>query len=169
MLSRVFISYNKELANQLAELQAGSMYAMKNTVTYRKRKKTLQSLKPKLQVIEKRLKSKSDLDASFLSTDRDDIQFDASRLFDVLDADGNGELSYKELNTVLKLPPIPLREFANRMNQAGKAPPGTNYISRPVFTRYFLTALEASSHFEPTPDEAATLFDDLIIEAKNAK
>lgn len=171
MLWRVFVGYNQELVKEMADLQSQSMYSMKGAVMYRQRRKELQALKPKLQVIEKRLKSISNTGASGLSTETvtGDILFDASKLFDALDEDKNGDLSYKELNTVLKLEPIALREFTNRMNQAGKAPPGTNTISRPVFTRYFLTALQASSHFQPTPEEASILYDRLSEEAKQAK
>jgi hypothetical protein len=97
LLWQLCVGYNKELASQLSEMQAQSMYQMTSAVTFRQRRVKLQDLKPKLKVIEQRLKTISGKDASCLSTSKSsgDILFDASKLFDALDADGNGELDYR--------------------------------------------------------------------------
>jgi Ca2+-binding EF-hand superfamily protein len=145
------------------DMQELSKVSVANAVNFRNRKKQLQALKPKLAVIEKRIKKEKKVKANIISTESTtgDIVFDATKMFNLLDSDGNGTLSYQELNEALQLKPLALREFANRMNKAGKEPAGTTTISRPVFVKFFLSALEASSYFEPTPEEAAQLYDDI--------
>ena len=139
------------------------MISVRDAVSYRKRQQKLKDLKPKLQVIEKRMKSLGNADATALSTERADgsIKFNAQKLFEMLDEDGNGELSYEELNLVMQLKPMALREFTHRMNQAAREPEGTKTISRAVFAKHFLNVLEVSQQFEPSPAEAAQLFDEI--------
>jgi Ca2+-binding EF-hand superfamily protein len=148
---------------QLLDMQELSTVSVVNAINYRSRKKQLQALKPKLAVIETRVKKGKNIDANIISTDTvaGDIVFDAKKMFNLLDTNGDGTLSYQELNEVLQLKPVALREFANRMNKEGQEPAGTTTISRRVFVKFFLSALEASSHFEPTPQEAAQLYDEI--------
>ncbi|CAB9510243.1 Putative white-brown complex homolog protein 30 [Seminavis robusta] len=164
MIFVLFKQRNQNLIDRLSDLQELSLFSVRSAINFRNRKKQLQELKPKLKVIENRLnklQGDSRISGNIISTETasGNVKFDAQQLFDILDSDGNGELSYQELNEVLQLKPAALREFAARMNKAGKEPSGTTTISRAVFVKYFLLSLEASSYFEPTPEEAAQLFD----------
>jgi Ca2+-binding EF-hand superfamily protein len=154
---------NQKLVHQLMDMQDLSKVSVINAVNFRNRKKQLQALKPKLAVIENRIKQGKKINDDIISTETTsgNIVFDATKMFNLLDSDGDGTLSYQELNEALQLKPVALQEFASRMNKAGKEPAGTTSISRPVFVKFFLSALEASRHFEPSPDEAAQLYDNI--------
>jgi len=97
------------------------------------------------------------------------IRFDARRLFDLMDFEGNGELSYDAINHALEMCPGQLREFTRRMNQYAKQPADTETITRAVFVKSFLHVLEQISHFEPTYLEAEQLFDEILQQPENSK
>jgi len=160
----VFKSRNQEAAARLADFQDLTLGVVTDAMTYRKQQDKLQQLKPKLKYIEKKLLKAAGSKRQSLALNTDDhgrIQFNARKLFDAMDENGDGELSFKELNRIMKLKPAAMKQFMHKMNQAGHAPAGTDSVSRAIFIRHFLTALEASSHFEPTQDEAAALFDEI--------
>ncbi|KAL7544721.1 hypothetical protein ACHAWF_008084 [Thalassiosira exigua] len=89
-----------------------------------------------------------------------DIIFNADELFDILDKDKNGFLSYSEINKVLCLSDEQLRGFIadmrSRMTTSFRAPEGQ--VSRAVFVSNFLDALADASQLEPTPEEVEALF-----------
>jgi len=160
----IFKRYNAALVSRLVDFQEQSMYIVKDAMSYRKRQQKLQKLKPKLKVIEQRLKAQTKSTADVLSVrgvDEGGIVFDAQRMFDILDVNGDGELSYDELNVVLKLHPAAIHQFAQLMNKEAGEPADAKGVSRPVFTRHFLGALEASSNLQPTAEEAAELFNEI--------
>ena len=115
VLLLVFKRRNQGLLHQLMDVQELSKISVVNAVNYRSRKKQLQALKPKLAVIENRIKNVKNVTADIISTETStgDIVFDATKMFNLLDTDGNGTLSYHELNKALQLKPAALREFAN--------------------------------------------------------
>lgn len=155
---------NQELYKMIVEMQERNVSSVRDAMNYRTRQKKLQALKPKLQVIEKRLQQMAiDKETSTLSTDAADgkIRFDARKLFDTLGTDNSDDLDYEEINSVLKLKAVQLSEFIRRMNQAAEEP---EKVSRPAFVKNFLHVLEVTSHFEPTPLEAGQLFDEIAAE-----
>ena len=52
-------------------------------------------------------------------TDQGQVSFDAAKLFDSIDTNGDGVLSYSELNVILQLDPLELNDFVRRMNALG--------------------------------------------------
>ncbi|CAB9497095.1 Putative white-brown complex homolog protein 30 [Seminavis robusta] len=168
----VFKRYNAGLFEHLVELKSRKVSNLKKTIWSQRRQAKLEKLMPKLEVIENRLKHKSGTykpeddgkAEKALNTKRDDgkIVFDARRLFDLMDTEKKGELTYTEINHALELNAVQLREFSKRMNQAAKLPPETETVKRKVFSHYFLRVLEQISHFEPTSHEADELYDEIL-------
>jgi Ca2+-binding EF-hand superfamily protein len=95
------------------------------------------------------------------------ITFDAKRVFDELDADGNGNLSYTELNAILELNGVQLTEFVRRMNDLGCVSANCTVVSRRVFCRHFVNVLAETSNFGPTKEEAQQLFDEIAKQGTN--
>lgn len=141
----------------------------KNTKKYGDR------LKPKLELISRRLgnfearKSTSESSigegsSSGISLNENSAnKFDARRVFDALDADLSGDVSFSELNVILGLNELELAEFARRMNELGGVPPDRESVARPVFVRYFLQVLKECSNLTVSPEEAEELFDELAL------
>jgi ABC-type multidrug transport system ATPase subunit len=148
-------------------------------VVYRsQRNKALTRLKPKLFSIQQRLETyyhdkhldqkpfnSSTLEGS--STPRavwvhesGKIRYDARKLFDMLDVNQDGTLSYEELQLVLELKPEQLREFVWRMNNLDHVKSETE-VSRECFARNFLRVLEETVYFGPTMEEVEELFEEL--------
>lgn len=167
----MFKRYNVETYEKLRELRGRNLDKVRAKIQRTKRQEKLKALQPKLEVIENRLRqnaSKIQADPTVsgralnTQTESGKIKFDARKMFDLMDTNGDGELSFEEINVALDLNPIQLREFARRMNQAAKVPPETETIARDVFINFFLRVLEQTSHFEPTPIEANQLFDEIL-------
>ena len=68
--------------------------------------------------------------------------FKGGRLFDAIDTDGDGVLTYKELNAVMELTPVQLTEFVKTMNEAAGMDDHAQIITKKTFCRHFLDALE---------------------------
>lgn len=176
----MFKRYNSGMYAKLVDLQSRNIDRVKHRINAGKRQQRLQLLGPKLQIIENRLKNKTGsspmgadsggrtydprASSKALSTRNETgkIRYDARRLFDMMDTNGDGELCYDELNYALELNPVQLREFTRRMNHVARKPAETDTISRPVFVKSFLFVLEQISHFEPTFLEADQLFDEIL-------
>ncbi|EJK75686.1 hypothetical protein THAOC_02585 [Thalassiosira oceanica] len=108
-------------------------------------------LKPKLEVIAERLDK---LRAG-------DILFDANAFFDVLDRNGDGQLSFEEINTILCLNQEQLELFVENMRKRSHVRRMDNRVSRATFDRGFLAALAEASQLGPTAEEVADLFDNI--------
>jgi len=116
-----FAKYNDLLSRQTDSLK---VLAKRR----KKRREQLHRLKPKLDLILKRL-SKQELEhhasiltrssAPSIEVNEDTMFFDARRLYDTLDTDRNGELSYEELNMVLELDDNQIAAFMTRMQELG--------------------------------------------------
>lgn len=167
----MFKQYNAKAYAHLKELRGRNYDRVVGKIQSGKRQEKLKRLEPKLQIIENRLKRSSGkykadnrISVKALSTQTQDgrIKFNARRLFNMMDTDGDGELSIEEINHALELNPLQLREFCRRMNQAAKLPPENVTISKDVFIKYFLAVLEQISHFQPSATEADALFDDIM-------
>jgi len=97
----------------------------------------------------------------YLSKDGD-IVLDASDLYDVLDKDKDGYLSFSELNEVLCLKEEQLWAFIESIRgrmTAGYSPEHCDKVTRAVFVKNFLDVLADASELEPTEEDAADLFD----------
>jgi hypothetical protein len=91
----------------------------------------------------------------------DDIRFDARRVFDILDANGSGDVTFEELNVIMGFNEVELKEFIRRMNEMAGLTSDTGTVSRPVFVKYFLQALLETSKLTISFEEAANLFDEM--------
>ena len=89
------------------------------------------------------------------------ISFKAEKLFDALDREKMGEVTYTDLNRLMKLSPTQFREFVKRMNEAAGEHPETEEVERHVFITQFLPVFDAISHLQSSPEEAANLFDEI--------
>ena len=133
-------------------------------------------LKPKLEVIAERLDklrgkdlpqdnkgSKLSRNKSILFTNQGgDILFDANAFFDVLDKNGDGVLSFEEINTILCLNQEQLELFIENMRKRSTVRSSTdNQVLRATFERGFLAALAEASQLGPTAEEVADLFDSI--------
>jgi len=133
-------------------------------------------LKPKLEVIAERLDKlrgkdppQDTRDGSKLSRNRSilfankagDILFDANAFFDVLDRNGDGQLSFEEINTILCLNQEQLELFVENMRKRSHVRRMDNRVSRATFDRGFLAALAEASQLGPTAEEVADLFDNI--------
>lgn len=164
----IFKKYNKDAHEKLLILQERSADTVKGVFNQRSYQRRLQALKPKLEVIEKRMqalerekKVKNTMTEYAVKIDDWNISFDAEKLFDLLDADASGDLDYDELKNILKFKPAQLREFIYRMNQAAGEDQNTSTVTKAVFVKHFIPVLEAASHFEPTKEECEELFFEL--------
>ena len=128
-------------------------------------------LRPNLEVIAGRLGSIDDAGSGLaqrrtvLHVDKaGNIAFHANDFFDVLDRDGDGEMSYEEINEVLGLSDAQLQAFVANMAgraAAGSRPTQRDRVSRSTFVRFFLDALADASQLKPTAQEAAELFEEI--------
>ena len=96
-----------------------------------------------------------------------DIMFDANEFFDVLDTSKDGELTFNEINKVMCLGDEQLGAFIANMKgrsslsqQSGNA----DTVSRATFVKCFLDALADAAHLVTTPEEAETLFHQIVDE-----
>jgi Fe-S cluster assembly ATPase SufC len=94
-----------------------------------------------------------------------EVFFNVWEFFDALDHDGNGILSYDELNRVLQLEPAELHDFVRRMNTLdADEPTDSNHVTKSTFVHHFLDVLEETSNFRLTPQEAGSRWDEMATE-----
>jgi Ca2+-binding EF-hand superfamily protein len=143
-------------------------------------KQILEKLRPKLELISRRLSrleknrsfgsppkyggstaSSSKTKANGLEFVGHDIKFDARRVFDILDSDASGDVSFEELNVILGLNEVELKEFIRRMNEMSGSSTNSDSVTRPVFVKYFLQVLLETSKLTISFEEAEALFDEM--------
>lgn len=96
-------------------------------------------------------------------TDQGQVSFDAAKLFDSIDTNGDGVLSYSELNVILQLDPLELNEFVRRMNALGSGiDTNQDRVTKAVFVQYFLDVLDETSNFRLTHEEAGSQWDEMF-------
>jgi len=86
---------------------------------------------------------------------------DMAELFDAIDTDSDGDLSFSELNKALQLKPAQLKEFVLEMNTQAGEPLDNTEVSKAVFVEYFLETMEQAAQYDPSPEDASLLFDEL--------
>ena len=164
---QIFRRYKRQRNNQLRDLHRRNADDGLRDLAYKRRHlKKLKLLKPKLKTVERRLRKEFGSEVRMelvISTETEDgkIIFKAEKLFDALDREKLGELSYADLNRLLKLSKTQLREFVKRMNEAAGEPPESEEVERHVFVTQFLPVFDAVSHLQATPEQAALLFDEI--------
>jgi hypothetical protein len=98
----------------------------------------------------------------------DSIKFDARRVFDILDTDCSGEVTYNQLNVILGLNDLELKEFIRRLNEmAGSESNNSLFVTRPVFVKYFLQVLTETTNLTISFEEAEALFDEMAEDTKD--
>jgi len=172
--------YNKSIAFHVNELEKRLVTKMANRKANKdaeqaKHKRDIEKLKPKLEVINYRLAKlepaddsihdgKQNSNASIVTSIRinnDEILFDATTLFDVLDKDASGDLTYQELNAILGLTHAELKEFIRRMNEMADLSSAKTSVTRPVFAKYFVEVLTETSNLTISYDEAVAMYNEL--------
>eukprot|EP00529_Nitzschia_sp_RCC80_P002293 CAMPEP_0113480212 /NCGR_PEP_ID=MMETSP0014_2-20120614/21752_1 /TAXON_ID=2857 /ORGANISM="Nitzschia sp." /LENGTH=1932 /DNA_ID=CAMNT_0000373621 /DNA_START=203 /DNA_END=6001 /DNA_ORIENTATION=- /assembly_acc=CAM_ASM_000159 len=178
--------YNSKLHERIVEMEKRIVSRTLHHKAHgdKEEKKILEKLRPKLELISRRLvkleevgstsamsTSTSSMSMSMsrvnrttstgLEIDGNDIKFDARRVFDILDADDSGDVSYEELNVILGLNEIELVEFIRRMNEMAGHDSSNNSVDRPTFVKYFLQALTETSNLTVSFEEAEAVFDEM--------
>lgn len=172
--------YRADLYKRLLELSALQLDSVRVVKIRKERQETLERIRPKLFRINARLQALSDeahesegrssssinrvFRSPIFASDGKTIRFNAGRLFDQLDKDGNGYLSYEELQTVLELNLMQLDEFVKRMNDlASSCAPNEHHdlVSRSCFRKYFIGVLQETQNFGPTEEEVESLWDEI--------
>jgi ABC-type multidrug transport system ATPase subunit/Ca2+-binding EF-hand superfamily protein len=147
-------------------------------------RKRMERIRPKLEIIQRRLnhlsrimESSADVDivavdsmnhnATDLSIDKHGVLiFHADELFDSIDTNGDGSLSYQELNKVLQLDPLELCDFMKRMNGlSSSSTTGASSVDRATFVQYFLEVLDETSNFKLSSEEAGSRWDEMFAAA----
>jgi len=132
----------------------------------RQQQKDLEAIRPQLELLARRLGSRTVLSNGSSSGGSSSLEFDARELFDHIDTNGDGELTYHELNSqLLHLQTVELRDFVRRMNERAHKPHDQKTVSRSVFCRHFVAVLLKQRNLRPTPQEAAALFDEMAQES----
>lgn len=175
---------------RVQELSSRSMDTARTIVRRKQRQQALERLKPKLFSIQQRLEASlrgkvagEQSDGSVISGtsssigtspsqeansnseaisihESGKIKYNARQLFDILDVNRDGKLSYQELQLVLGLKEEQLTEFVRRMNQLDDGKSQTE-VSRACFAKHFLKVLEETTYFGPTPEEVEDLWKEL--------
>jgi polyhydroxyalkanoate synthesis regulator phasin len=91
-----------------------------------------------------------------------ETKFDARRVFDVLDVDSSGHVSFEEFNVILGLNDLELSEFVRRMNELAGYKKHRESVTRPVFVKYFLQVLKETSNLTVSLEEAEEIFDEMV-------
>ena len=187
-----FRRYKKDLWDKQADLLANQVDSISVLKRRKEKMEQLERLKPQLEIIAKRLSKmegtatpapeeggpgpkKSSIPKVDSTTKTEEMiqldkqHFNAGRIFNFLDTNNDGKLSYEELNTVLGLEDVELRNFVRRMQELGGQGEDSTEVSRGTFTRYFLNVLEENSHLHITVEEAAELYDEMLEEHDTTK
>lgn len=94
----------------------------------------------------------------------DDPQFHSQALralFNALDDDDGGTLSYNEFNQLLGMNQVQLQQFIGGMNSRAGLDYDTKVLTRAVFVKNFIPVLEECSHFAPDEEDAIDLFEQM--------
>ena len=157
--------YKSEVFAKLLEHHHRRADDFRHLINRKKEQEQLERMKPKLDLISRRLASiegagSADLDKS-ISVTQNGVIFDARKLFDAIDSDSNGKATYSEMNAILELKCFELKEFVRRMNGLAGVSQELTEVSRETFCRYFLQVLEETSQMTMTEHEAGLMFDEI--------
>jgi hypothetical protein len=133
------------------------------------REKRMKRIRPTLETLARKMeenkigtrKVKNDI---LKIPESDDPQFHSQALralFNALDDDDSGTLSYNEFNTLLGMNQVQLQQFIGGMNSRAGLDYDTKVLTRAVFVKNFLPVLEECSHFAPDEEDAIALFEEM--------
>ena len=188
LASRFFRSRIASVKERFAKLSNQILARMEEEQMEKERQKRLARIRPQLEIINRRLNgghmsaigeeeldfvlSQSNTSANSHTTSHTNpihvsatgqFMVDAAELFDFIDTNGDGVLSYKELNTILKLDALELNDFMRRMNDLDAyASSDQQTVTKAIFVHYFLEVLEETSNFRLTAEEAGALWDEIF-------
>ena len=126
--------------------------------------KFVQQMKPILQMIDERL---GDAFVNKVDANGNIIGFKSELLYDAIDANGDGTISYEELDKAMALTGTQLSVFIQKMNEAAGYPDNATTVSRECFVRYFFETIRMTSNFDPTPEHAEIIYDSMEGADKN--
>jgi Ca2+-binding EF-hand superfamily protein len=169
---KVLFGHFQELEHRLVDLKnkADARYHRKSD-----HEELLEKIRPKLELINRRLsevvedgdnKSSGSLKSIIKAQEENDtnkLAFDARLVFDVLDADASGDVTFDELNVILGLNCLELGEFVRRMNELAGVTDKEKMtaVTRPVFVKYFLQVLKDTANLTVTFEEAEELYNEM--------
>jgi len=141
---------------QLEETKVG---AEQEAELKKRERERVKKLSPKLKVIYERV--------GLEWTDPDDKNanyqdlLDTEKLLNAIDVDHDNIVTYEELNVALRLEENQMKKFIKIMNQLGGRPLDSSSVDHDTFVDYFLDAMERAANYDPTPEEAAKIFEDI--------
>jgi hypothetical protein len=111
--------YKKGLITHLNDLRQRQADIVKLFINREKRQKRMERIAHKLDLISHRLEEAEAKEGSGRSPSglAYSSKFDARRLFDPLDIDDDGDVTFSELNVILELKGVELKEFVRQMNE----------------------------------------------------
>ncbi|CAB9504093.1 Putative white-brown complex homolog protein 30 [Seminavis robusta] len=164
----VFRYWTEQLI-KLDKINKRTLDTFKKLDIFDQRDKRMKRIRPTLETLARKMeenkigtrKVKNDI---LKIPDSDDPQFHSQALralFNALDDDDSGTLSYNEFNHLLGMNQVQLQQFIGGMNSRAGLDYDTKVLTRAVFVKNFLPVLEECSHFAPNEDDARELFDEM--------
>lgn len=154
---------------KLSLIEKRKLDPFKKLNIFDQREKRMKRIRPTLETLARKMeenkigtrKVKNDI---LKIPESDDPQFHSQALralFNALDDDDSGTLSYNEFNTLLGMNQVQLQQFIGGMNSRAGLDYDTKVLTRAVFVKNFLPVLEECSHFAPDEEDAEALFDEM--------
>ena len=161
--------YWTEQLYKLSLIEKRKLDPFKKLNIFDQREKRMKRIRPTLETLARKMeenkigtrKVKNDI---LKIPESDDPQFHSQALralFNSLDDDDSGTLSYNEFNTLLGMNQVQLQQFIGGMNSRAGLDYDTKVLTRAVFVKNFLPVLEECSHFAPDEEDAIALFDEM--------
>ena len=79
------------------------------------------------------------------------------KLYDALDANNDGFLSYDELNKAMALKRNQLKEFVYRMNHDGALEIASDSVSKEVFVDHVFETIKHAARFDPSVEDTTEI------------
>lgn len=161
----LLVRHRSEQAFKLSMIESRSLDPFKKF----QREKRMRRIRPTLETLATKMQengigTKKVMENILAIPDTDDPQFHSQALralFNALDDDDSGTLSYNEFNTLLGMNKVQLQQFVGGMNKRAGLEYESKVLTRAVFVKNFLPVLEECSHFAPTEEDAVALFDEM--------
>lgn len=144
------------MAMKYKSFQKAFKKAFKTKNTSNKSFRQAQKMKEILKEIDERL---DEAYVCKLNSDGEVIGFNHDTLFDAIDSNGDGSISYEELDKAMALTGDQLKIFIQKMNRASGSPENCTTVSRECFIKYFFETISAASNFNPSPADAELIFE----------
>ena len=164
-----FKKYWSDQLYKLSLIEKRSLDPFKKLNIFDQREKRMKRIKPLLENLAKRMEennigSKKVKNDILRIPEEESTQFHSQALrglFNALDKDDDGYLSYNDFNILLGMNQVQLEQFVEGMNWKAGLDPEFKLLPRSVFVRHFLSMLEKFSHLTPTEEDAKALFHEM--------